>query len=382
MLFTEFVRTDDRRKTNRESDFEFMDRSARSEIARVRDFLEDLAGGYPKTELKDLVARIQSGNNVEFRSATFELCLHAFLVKIGYALEPHPKLDNGLESRPDFHVVAPDGSEFYLEAVLASPDDGANPGADARIGTALDILAQASHQNFYVDIKSKGVPKSQPSGKRLLRDTVLWLDSLDPDEILELINLQGYKAAPSMAWAHEGWNLTLRPIPIKQERRGRATTLVGILDQGGGRIDEWTPIRNAVKRKAGKYGYLDKPLLIAVNFASLHLDRVDEMQALYGQEQFLFNPADPSMQPIFGRASNGAWRGPEGPRGRRASGVWLFNDLHAHNVATRRQTVYFNPWAFHALPECLNQMPHATLRGDKMRWQDGVSLRDVFGLPG
>lgn len=381
MIFTPIPRTDATRKTNRESEFEFMDRSARPEIARVRQFLEDLAEGYPEGEMKELIARIQSGNNVHFRSAIFELSLYAFLVRLGYSLEPHPELKNGSESRPDFHVVAPDGSEFYLEAVLASPDDGANPGADLRIGTALDVLSQASHKNFYVDIKSKGVPKSQPSGKQLLSATLRWLDSLDPDELLESSNDPGYEAARSLAWAHEDWHVTLRPIPIKRERRGLATTLIGILDEGGGRIDEWTPIRNAIKRKGRKYGYLEKPLLVAVNFASFHLDPIDEMQALYGQEEFLFDREDLSIPPIFRRAPNGAWNGPKGPRGRRASGAWLFNDLHAYNLATRRHTVYFNPWAFHRLPDSLQQLPHAILKGEEMSRQDGINLGDVFGLP-
>lgn len=380
MLFDEFVRNDDKPKSSRESDFEFLNRSVRPEIERVRQFLEELVASYPGSESKELLARLRSGNNVEFKSATFELCLYSFLLRLGHTLEPHPQLTNGSLSRPDFLVTCPDGAEFYLEAVLAAPNDGANPSADARIGTTLDALYRASHKNFYVEISGEGVPTSQPSGKRLLAEAIKWLDALDPDEVMYVIDTQGFDARPYMEWAHEQWKVTLRPIPIKAERRGMASTLIGIRDGGAGIIDEWTPIRDAIKFKGGKYGELEKPLLVAVNFASFHLDRIDEMQALYGQEQFVFRRDDPSMEPQFERAPNGAWHGPHGRQGTRVSGAWLFNDLRAHNIASRKHTVYINPWPQYALPACLNQMPHAALRGDEMSWHEGISLREVFGL--
>jgi hypothetical protein len=55
MLFTERQRTDSSPKANRESDFVFLDRSARAEVERVRQFLETLAAGYPQEELAELI---------------------------------------------------------------------------------------------------------------------------------------------------------------------------------------------------------------------------------------------------------------------------------------------------------------------------------------
>jgi hypothetical protein len=380
MLFTEILRTDVTRKTNRESDFAFLDRSARPEMERVRHFLEYLARDYPRSELIELVARVRSGNDTQFKSAVFELSLYSFLIRLGYKLEPHPELKNGSRSRPDFYVVAPNGEDFYLEAVLASQDDGTDAAAEARKDTTLDALSQAVHPNFMVEVESNGAPTSQPSGNRLRSATLAWLNSLNPDEIQRTIVEQGIKSAPSLKWAHEDWELLLRPIPLKLERRGKSNTLIGILDGGAGFIDGWSPIRDAVKFKGGKYGDLHKPLLVAINVGSFDLDPIDEMQALYGQEQFLFSRDDLEKEPIFERAPNGAWYGHKGPKGRRVSGVWLFNDLNAYTIASRRHTVYFNPWARHALPEGLKQMPHASATDGLMQWQDGVSFRDVLGL--
>jgi len=380
MIFSDYQRTDTSPKTNRENDFAFLDRSARPEIERVRQFLEELVQQYPSEARAETTARIQSGNDTHFKSSVFELLLYAFLFRLGYSLRPHPELQNGSNARPDFHVTAPTGEEFYLEAVLASPNDGTDPAAQARIGTTLDVLSTASHQNFMVAVEMEGVPLTQPSGARLRNAALAWLDSLDPDAVIADIDSNGLFSGPIFNWSHEDWEVLLRAIPLKRERRGKATTLIGVLDGGGGITDEWTPIRDALKFKGSKYGPLDKPFLVAVNFASFHLDPIDEMQALYGQEQFSFSMTDPTREPRFHRAPNGAWHGKSGPQAVRVSGAWLFNDLNPYTVASRRNTIYFNPWAAHQLPSILRQFPHAIDEDGKMRWRDGMSLRECFGL--
>ncbi|MBJ2286006.1 hypothetical protein JFT66_17775 [Pseudomonas sp. MF6755] len=381
MLFADYQRTDSSIKASRESDFAFLDRSAMPEIERVRQFLEALVKDYPEEEHAELVARIQSGNDTHFKSSIFELALHAFLVRLGYSLRPHPQLPNGSKARPDFHVMSPCGEDFYLEAVLASVDDDSDPGAEARIGLTLDALSFASHANFMVAVEYEGVPHTQPSGKKLLAATLKWLDSLDPDEIRTEIECNGLDSVPPLNWEHEEWQVVLRAIPLKPERRGCARTLIGVLDGGVGPIDQWSPIRNAIKFKGSKYGILDKPLLIAVNFGSFHLDRMDEMQALFGQEQYLIAVQNPEAEPRFDRAPNGAWLGKSGPQARRVSGAWIFNDLTAYTLASRRHTIYFNPWAANSLPEALKLMPHALVKGEEMQWYPGSSLSEVLELP-
>lgn len=379
MIFSPTRPTDLRPKTNIESSFAFLDRSSRPEIARVRDFLEQCAFDYPESETPELVARITSGNDIQFRSSTFELLLHAFLLRLGCQLEPHPKLSNGSRSRPDFLVRSEEGHEFYLEAVLASERDGTDAGAEARKAMALDYLQQATHRDFMVAIESEGDPTTQPSGKKLARATLDWLDTLNPDEVQVITEARGLEAAPSFPWSYEGWSLTLRPIPLKPERRGKATSLIGALSGEGRLVDAWTPIRDAIEHKGAKYGDLGAPLLVAINFDSFHLDPIDEMQALYGEERVLVSN-DPEVDAQLVRAPNGAWRGRRGPRGRRVSGLWSFNDLTPYSIAARRQTIYMNPWALYPLPESLYRLPHVALVGEKMEQASGLSLREVFGL--
>lgn len=179
---------------------------------------------------------------------------------------------------------------------------------------------------------------------------------------------------------HEEWSLTIRPIPLKVARRGKARTLIGAAMGGVGYIDAWTPIRNAVKFKGSKYGRLELPLLVAVNVDTFALDRIDEMQALFGQEQFVFAVGQPEREPEMQRAPNGVWHGPTGPQYKRVTGAWFFNDLTPYTVASRRNTIYLNPWASASLPENLLAMPHAIADGGEIKWADGKSFQEIFGL--
>lgn len=380
MLFAPSQQFDARPRRNAEGNYAFLARSSRPEIHRVRELLANLLAEYPAADQTELVSRIRSGSDVQFRSATFEILLHAILHRLGYGLEPHPKLPNGSAARPDFIVTAPSGDRFYVEAVLATEDRGEDPASNARMAVVLDQIAKASHPNFLLEIDTEGSPATPPAGKALVREILQWLDGIDPDQVKQQIDVFGLKETPTLNWQHENWKMSFRPIPLRPERRGKATTLIGMQGGQAGIVNAWTPIRKAVKYKGGRYGELDLPLIVAVNTDSFHIDRIDEMQALYGEEQFWFSTEDPQREPRFARAPNGAWHGKRGAESRRVSGAWLFNDLTTYTVAVCRHTLYVNPWSKHAIPPCLRRLPHATPDADKMQWIDGTSIREILGV--
>lgn len=380
MLFSDNIRTDETVKRERESSFAFLERSSRPEIARVRDLLEVAVSNYARSELDELFARIRSDDEVAFRSATFELLLHESLHRLGFLLTPHPELGNGNTRRPDFLVDAPDSATFYLEAVLASSRDGTTPGAEAMKATTLDLLAQAPHRSFRVHIDSDGDPTNQPRARDLIAEVHAWLDTLDPEALLQSLSESGLEAMPTYQWRHEDWELTLRPLPMRPERYGTSTTLIGAFGGEGRRLDDWTPLRDAVKKKGRRYGDLDRPLVVAVNAESFHLDPIDELQALYGQEEYVEYVGRPDLGGRMRRASNGAWNGPQGPQARRVSAAWFFNDLTPYTVATRRSTLYVNPWAHIEAPSSLLQFPHARVVENRLVRADGIAMRELFGL--
>ena len=110
------------------------------------------------------------------------------------------------------------------------------------------------------------------------------------------------------------------------------------------------------------------------------LDKIDEKQALFGQEEYVFNKDSPNSDPEMRRASNGAWHGKGGVQYTRVSGVWLFDSLTPWNIISQKNTLYFNPWAAIQLPKFLEKLNHASANNEKMEWTTGATLRDILGL--
>ena len=145
--------------------------------------------------------------------------------------------------------------------------------------------------------------------------------------------------------------------------------------------DGWTPIRDAVVGKARKYGDLDVPLVVAVNVRSHSLGAIDEMQALFGQERFVFDRDNLDAEPGMERASNGAWMGRTGPRARRCSGAWLFHDVTPYTVSRRKHTLYANPWSHLPLPDpLLMSVPRVQVVDNRIQRTDGEVMGAVLGL--
>jgi hypothetical protein len=231
-----------------------------------------------------------------------------------------------------------------------------------------------------VAIDSEGDPTTQPSGRRLANEVTAWLNSLNPDALLGISATSGIESLPELQWQHEEWRVRIRPIPVNVEARGKQRRLIGARGFGGSWIDGWSPIRDAVTSKSRRYGDLDLPLVVAVNVDTFNLDPIDEAQALFGQEQFVFSRTNPGQEPRLERAPNGAWRGPAGPRGRRASGAWLFNNLSPYTLAKRRHTLYVNPAANYPVPNSFLVVPHKLVIGGYLRHFEGTELAAAFGL--
>ena len=379
MLFSDANRTDSAPKRAGESSYAFLDRSARPSIACVRDFLTQAFHRYPQAERDEMVARIRSGEEAHFRSATFEIYLHEALIRLGYQLTSHPDPGTGVAKRPDFLVKDAQGSEFFLEAVLASERDGRNPAAEAMKKSTLGYLNETPHISFVIDLESEGDPTTQPSGKALSQAVHAWLGNLEPNALREQLMSNGLDAMPQMTWTHEAWEVRLRAIPLSAERRGTTTQLIGAQGDGAKLVNAWEPLRDAVKKKANRYGDLTKPFVVAVNSDIFNLDQIDEVQALYGEEywsEVIGNPAQSGP----GRHPNGAWRGPHGPQNRRVSAVWFFNDLTPYTIANRRSTLYINPWANFEPPEGLQRIPTRRVEGNSLVPKPGMDLGTIYGL--
>lgn len=380
MLFEKKSRTYIGPKSYGEGDFEFLDRSGRREAENVRKFLSSWLGKFPEGEQSELISRIQSRDPKAYESATFEIILYAILTNLGASIEIHPELDNGSDKHPDFLVSFSKGEEFYVEAVLASEHSGAELAAERRKNVVLDSIERLESPNFFLGINAEGNPETPPSGKALRREISNWLAKLDPDDVTNAVDEHGFEAVPKLQWCHDGWEIEFEAIPKNPEKRGSVERVIGVLSGEARFINGWEPIRDALRSKGNRYGELTKPLVIAVNVDAFSLDRIDEMQALFGEEEYVFSRDNPDTQPAMQRAANGLWNGPQGPQYTRISGAWLFGGINPWNVVSRKNTVYFNPWARLAAPEELQRLTHASAREEKMEWLDGISLARLLKL--
>jgi hypothetical protein len=379
MLFEEKDRTLIGPRSYVEGDWEYLDRSARVEAQRVRMFLTEWVTKYPAEHRNEIITRITNGDQHNFQSATFELVLFAMLCSLGCTVTVHPDLPDS-STHPDFLAVTPDGTQVFVEAVLASDYSKAEIAARKRKDAVLTAINKIDSPNFFLGVNADGNPQQPIRGKALGQELERWLKSLDPDQVIQETNERGFNSMPRMTWKHEGWKVSFTAIPKKPDRRGKGQRVIGLISGGAQFVNIWEPIRNAVKSKGKRYGTLPSSLLICVNVDGMVVDRIDEMQALFGEEEYVFYVGD-ARESEMRRRSNGAWVGPKGPQYKRVSGAWIFDTLNPWNVVSRKNCVYFNPWADKPLPDLFLNVNHAKLQDHKMVWCEGQPIGDVLNLP-
>jgi hypothetical protein len=371
MIFNESHGDDSRPKLARESFYEFLDRSSLEPCIRIRSLVNELVANYPASDKADVVGRLKSSDESDFRSALFEIILYRILCRFCDEVAVHPLLENGF--KPDFGMLFDDGSKIYVEAVLASERDGLTLSGQRLIETTLEYLNEHAHHSFLLAVESSGEPSAQPSSKRLKGRIHSWLNCLNPDAECADEDLR-------RVFDVEGWSLSCRAIPLKPEHRGSSPRLLLSKGNGANWVNRSHSIRDAIVSKANKYGKLDAPLIVAVNCNCFTLDEHEELNALFGDLRFNFVQDRPDVQPWLSRASDGAWNGRNGPRYKGVSAAWIFRDLHIHSLSIAEYVLYINPWSPHCAPRSLLGLSHYRIDGEVGGLYPGLSIKSMLGL--
>lgn len=373
------MRTSHAPKSHIEGDFAYLNNSARPEANHVRAFIESWVARYPVAHRSELEGRLRDEDDRHFTAACFELILFACMSSIGYELEIHPDLPNGSARKPDFLVRTPKEGSFYLEASLASELGPDEIGANKRKAVVLQAIDGLDSPDFLIGVRADGNPMSPPSSKKLKAVIGAWIKGLDYETVCRKVEYEG-QDPPKMEWEHDGWWIQFDAIPKRIDRRGTSQRVIGVHSAGARWVNSWAPIRDAVRGKGTRYGELDLPMLIAVNLDSISLDRIDETQALFGEEAYVVSANNPDSEPVMRRNPNGAWWGPKGPQLTRVSGVWIFDSTNCWNVASRHPTIYINPWAAKPLPNSLSRLRNAAGVNGKLKWTEGLPFNELLGL--
>jgi hypothetical protein len=375
-IFDQVERSDTDYSSRSELEFRYLNRSAREEAVRVRDVLESWFSRYPAVEQSSLRARLLGSDAVEAQSAFFELYLHELMTRLGYTLETHPVVP-GEGKRPDFLATRPGGSELYLEAKVARGLSADDSRAEKLKNEVYDTIAEIESPNFFIGLRLRGAPNSSVPRRRLLEEIAAFIEALNPDECTRALQEGGIDALPSREFTHDGWDIEYFASPKVQEVRGSPDVRsLGALIHDVRIIDPRADVRDAIKRKASRYGKLDKPYFVAVNAASHHLRETDAMEALFGKEQIIF----PSFR--IERVPDGALVGPNGPKNTRVSGILLVSSLNAWSAAAWTPVAYHNPWAERPFSSAFDSLPKSVPAADeRMEFVDGTEIHDILGLP-
>jgi len=382
MLFSEIERSFEGPKTYAEPDYEYLDRSGRQVAICIRRVLEEWVTHSPKPHIDELVSRFQSPINVHHISAAFELCLYELLVRLGYQVVVHPEIKDGKGKRPDFLVTDADGFRFYLEAVVSNETTRDQDSADSRVSVVLDLLNRLESSNFFLGLDHSGSPKTQPSVKQLRMVLEEWLAGLEADTVLAEVRAYGHRSLPTLKWSHDGWKVEFTAIPRSPEKRDTPVkSIIGTLSNGAHFLNTWEAVRDSLLAKGSRYGELDAPLVIAVNACVTHLDEIDVMEALFGQEQFIIQAGNPDVEPRFERVPNGFWNGPNGPQYTRVAAVIIGFDLRPWTFGVRNLRLYKNPWAQNLIKGAIHQLPITEAINGKMESHQGTHLKYLLNLP-
>jgi hypothetical protein len=372
-LFDQIERHGTGRRLYAQPDFDYLNKSARPGVEVIRQTLEDWFSRYQEAHRAELRAQFRA-DNYQHRSAHFELVLHELLLRLGVTMEVHPVVE-GTNRRPDFLATSPNGEKWYLEAVLATNQTREEAAAEARKNQVYDAMNQLNSPDFFIGIDPIGSPETPPSGQHIRAFLTERLAGLNRGEIAALLedpDVPGFEALPHWHYEHDGWTIDFFPLPKSDSLQGQTGVRPIGLELGKFQLlHTKETIRTAVQQKAGRYGELAFPYIIAVNVLSDFVDRTDEVEALFGDEQW---PGEP-------RVPNGVWRGNPAPRNTRVSAVAIFERLEQSNLPRVISCLYHNPWAAKPYQGELDHLPHAVVNNNKLEFHVGDTLSAILGLP-
>lgn len=365
-----------------EPEFVYLNRSARPEANLIRALLEVWFSRYPQAEAVDLRARFRSSNDLQHSSAFFELFLHELLLRLGLYPQIHPAVPLTTTRRPDFVIKSPLSKSFYMEAVVASNTSEDKYAARARMNVVYDSINRLHSPDFFIGMDIQGTPQTPPPAGPIRSFLSKRLAGLDPDEMMTLLE-SGLDALPHWHYKYEDWKIDFYPIPKSPENRGKpGTRPIGLMFHGPQFMDSRTAIRGALCAKAGRYGDLDLPYVVAVNALDRSTDFTDVMEALFGKEKYILDfPRSRSNESEMTRELDGVWTSKSGPRYTRLSAALVVIGLSPWNLPRANIRLYHNPWANLPYNSELTLLPQAVPLTGQMKLEDGKSLSDVFDLP-
>jgi hypothetical protein len=376
-LFDDVVRKDTSWSKYMESTFDFLNRTVRPNFERVREAVEGWFQRFPNDEKAELRARIRSDG---CNSALFELMLHELLLRLQCCPEIHPTVPNA-EKRPDYLIVQPDRSRFYLEAASVSGVSKTHEGEENRWRQVLDGLERLCVPDYYlvVDLITTSL---RPLSTRKVNSRIMeWVNSLDYGEVCRLAEQSLFRRLPSLLIAEDGWEFNLKVLPCAaKDRRDLESQSVGMILTPFEFSQNDRAIHKVIQKKATRYGELEHAYIVVLNLQSASAGHRDVISAFFGKPGDSVFPQ--SNEARCYRKTPSVLSYPTGePRNTRVSGVLAVEYFTPWSRNESSACLYHNPMASKPYSGVLERFPQCLAENGRLTMTNGVPLGEILDLP-
>ncbi len=318
-------RTDETPRAHQEPAYAFLDRAAGARWERVRGELDSWFARLPAAARADLRNRFAQDAELDHAGAFWELWVHEAHRRRGFEVTVNIGCEAG-ERRQDF-VLARGRERCWLEATVVGGDSPLSF-TERRLDEQLrDIVATVRAPRFSLALEVVKYGACSPGRRRIVPPLERWLGSLDPREL---------RAPTVRRLAFEDWTVDVEAIALdRADARACGCAQLVPRGRGGGAVNDVRPLRRKIKKKAARYGELDRPYLLAVLALGDRVGEGDVERALLGAAVH----------------DHAVWLGPGGPCNTRLSGVLVARGLRSTDPLgpAASPALWQNPWALRPL---------------------------------
>jgi hypothetical protein len=381
-LFDDLERTL-RRATRQTDDFTFLNQAAGQGWSAVRDELERWFSLYcedaPPEKARDLRARFRERDPRQHLGAWWELYTHRLLRALcpERLVEVEPPLE-GIGTKADFVIFPSDGATPELVVESTTTVSGivtAKERESLLLASVLDTIDEVHCPEFQVHLDLRIVGTEQPRKRQIQEPIERWLATLNYEAELAKRTEQRFWERPSKRITFRGWEIEVQPIPMRTPIEDKR--LIGIGPSVAGYVDDRDRIKQKVLEKAGHYGSLDAPFVVALAPTSPILHEHDVVGGLLGTPTRKFDPDHPEAGELF-LVRDGAW----GDGAENVSAVLTGAAIVPWTVAKYAPILWLNPSALHPLDDCFHRLPRVefTELGETVTHEPSVSIAELLGL--
>ncbi|WOF75181.1 hypothetical protein QMT40_002844 [Parvibaculaceae bacterium PLY_AMNH_Bact1] len=369
-LFEESERTELRPAERREQSHAYLNISARQPAALIRKTLNGWFAAYPE-EHKDSLK--QDFTVKADQSAFTELLIYTTLSQLGAKdILVHPELA-GTNRRPDFRATL-NAEHTYIEVKNAAEME--NP----RVEDFCDQVNKSfTTTGFMIDLSFEGTFAKSISVSKFCTFLDHQTNHQDIYELRRVAKEDGADKLPIWTFNHADGRIHITPIPTKHPDKVYQRPIGSQSPHDVYLIENAKTLRKSLKKKASRYGELDSPFIIVVNFEDGFIDDIDIAEALFGDEELVFRGA--GRGPEINRKPNGLW---SKSRNTRVSGVLILDRTNPWSFWQRVPSLWLNPWATYPLDGSFFDHHMQTHKPDmatgKIVKTEGTPFLEILGL--